>query len=188
MDVAPIFWVVLGILVVVVVVAIVMRVVNSGKSTFASANDELTNAMGQMSSSVYDVYDGTSFSGSSVIDAINNSWEDTNVQVVVSTANPVDRTQAVNLIYDKTLCVETGGEIYAGELTNLPAADYATETTWDSIDVAHSSGDDATCYEAGYYVNPDQGIPGYISDSSTFKGSVQKDVNGVVRRITFIQR
>ena len=194
MDVGPLFGVVLGIIGVVLLVTIFFAVLNSGKSTFSSANDELTSAVNNMSTSTYDVYDGTTTSGSGVIECINNSWEDDNVQIVVSTPKPSDRTKSVTLMYDYEVCFNSG-EKYAGDLTNLPAKAYGGENmndkeAWNSkiTPAKHTDGSgQITCYTAGYYKNEDQGTEGYISENATFSGSVQRDVNGEVRRVTFIQ-
>ena len=45
-----------------------------------------------------------------------------------------------------------------------------------------------TCTSSGYNSSLVMSSLGYISTSATFKGTVQKDINGDVRRVTFVQQ
>lgn len=207
MDVQKIIYVAVPIIVLVIVVAAVMTVARTGKTTFTDANSKLTDSLGSMNTGSYDLYDGAEVNGGTVIDVINETWKDPNVEVCVSTANPAG-AGAINIVYnyiDPTSAADwdstkTGAKPVTDrgtELSGMPAklangvAGPTGATTdkdvWFPCTETANSNVDATAYAAGYSKNPNSSAKGYISNTMKFTGSVQKDGNGDVRRITFVQ-
>lgn len=207
MDVQKIIYVAVPIIVLVIVVAAVMTVARTGKTTFSDANSDLTSSLGSMSTGSYDLYDGAEVNGGTVIDVINETWKDQNVEVLVSTKDPKNPKNAVNIVYNrdgagKTPSSDTdwtqGAPAVDSELQNTPATlagglGYNKENLnvckkYDEKATGNSEGKNGTAYANGYYKNPNASVPGYISQSTLFVGSVQTDTNGDVRRITFVQK
>ena len=196
MDVQKIIYVAVPIIVLVIVVAAVMTVARTGKTTFSDANSDLTSSLGSMSTGTYDLYDGAEVNGGTVIDVINETWKDQNVEVLVSTKSPTSSGTAVNIVYNRdaagtnpkgdTQWVE-GAAAVTIELQNKPAT-LASNTTMDENTVINVCKKEETAYCNGYYKNSNASFAGFISQSTIFEGSVQTDTNGDVRRITFVQK
>lgn len=205
MDVQKIIYVAVPIIVLVIVVAAVMTVARTGKTTFSDANSDLTSSLGSMSTGAYDLYDGAEVNGGTVIDVINETWKDQNVEVLVSTKDPATPGTAVNIVYNRDGAGTTptgdaswrqGAEPVDSELQNTPATlagglamGNATINVCKKYGATTAEGDTlGTAYSNGYYKNPNASTPGFISQSTLFVGSVQTDTNGDVRRITFVQK
>lgn len=195
MDVQKIIYVAVPIIVLVIVVAAVMTVARTGKTTFSNANSDLTNSLSSMSTGSYDLYDGADVNGGTVIDVINETWKDPNVEVVVSTKSPAGDGTAKNIVYNRDAAGTTpvpdgewrkGAVAIDSELQNTPAV-LAGGNTFSGATLEQCVNGD-TAYANGYFKNSNASTPGYIADSTQFTGSVQRDLNGDVRRITFVQK
>ena len=181
-------------------------------------------------------YAGMTLTGDSVIQVIQDFWEDTTCEVVVCTLD------GVNAVYNKESTDGTYKVPFDEVLTGMPITDskgrsFPTDisikntsklaatsfvnedakattkgVTYNVTDVAnynitdgHSTGPAIIVDAAQLVQNPDGthvvlgaksgynnaatlGSGGYISTSSSFEGSIQKDANGKIRRITFVQK
>ena len=195
MDVQKIIYVAVPIIVLVIVVAAVMTVARTGKTTFSDANSDLTSSLGSMSTGAYDLYDGAEVNGGTVIDVINETWKEQNVEVLVSTKSPTSSGTAVNIVYNRDAAGATpapdgtwanGAAAVTVELQNKPAT-LASNTKMEGATITPCVKNE-TAYCNGYYKNSNASIEGFISQSTIFEGSVQTDTNGDVRRITFVQK
>lgn len=167
-----------------------------GFKTFGSANDTYKSASKQQSAQSKEfidtdktIYDGTTETGASVIRAISKFWEDSTTEVLVCTSD------GKNLIYSKRAYEMAVGKTANGSyvlpniVSGLPAADAVGHAfTLDSNNSAELMIAVNTAYSGGYNNATTAATAGYISDTALFLGSVQKDQNGLVRRITFIQQ
>ncbi len=181
-------------------------------------------------------YAGMTLTGDSVVQVIQDFWEDPTCEVVVCTLD------GVNAVYNKESTDGTYKVPFDEALTGMPTADskgrsFPTDisikdtsklvatsfvnedaktttngVTYNVTDVANYNITDgnpagpAIIVDAAQLVqNPDGihvvlgaksgynnastlGSGGYISTSSSFEGSIQKDANGKIRRITFVQK
>lgn len=181
-------------------------------------------------------YAGMTLTGDSVVQVIQDFWEDPTCEVVVCTLD------GVNAVYNKESTDGTYKVPFDEALTGMPTTDskgrsFPTDisikdtsklaatsfvnedakattkgVTYNVTDVANYNITDgnpvgpAIIVDAAQLVqNPDGthvvlgaksgynnastlGSGGYISTSSSFEGSIQKDANGKIRRITFVQK
>lgn len=181
-------------------------------------------------------YAGMTLTGDSVVQVIQDFWEDPTCEVVVCTLD------GVNAVYNKESTDGTYKVPFDEALTGMPTIDskgrsFPTDisikdtsklaatsfvnedakattkgVTYNVTDVANYNITDgnpvgpAIIVDAAQLVqNPDGthvvlgaksgynnastlGSGGYISTSSSFEGSIQKDANGKIRRITFVQK
>lgn len=96
-------------------------------------------------------------------------------------ATPKDSTKFPGDVYDASV---VGAHVVSGNPS--PNA-----VIVDAAKIIQNPGTDAEkvlATDKGYNALVSVGSGGYISNTSTFVGSVQKDANGVIRRITFVQK
>lgn len=183
-----------GLLITVIVITAAISITNKGKSIFNQGNDGLTSAVANLSSTQYDLYDGSRLLGSEVISLINTTVRDKNIEILVCTKdgkNYVYNTNGIT-IFGATNGVLVFDESSNNFLTGLVVTD-ATGKSFQSGDAKVSTapyGTDTSSLitSSGYNTSVDMLTSGYISSSSFFSSSIQKDVNGSVRRITCVQQ
>ena len=199
MDATKLIYVAVAVIVLVVVVVAVFRIQNTGKETFNSSSDQLTDQLTSQTTGRFDIYNNSKQSGDAVIRIINETFNNNNIEVVVCTKDGSD------FVYNKQAFdsgkVITKSDTAKGEaavtLSNLPTED-AKGKKFSAADgnsggivtlaVAPKSGDDQLMCSTGYYASAKMTAPGYITGTSTYICTVQKDDNGEVRRLTFVQK
>lgn len=185
-----------GILIFVIVLSINLSTVNTGKDAYNTGNDALTSSLSKLSSTEYDMYEGTTQLGTSVIRLINSTIRDEDIEILVCTkdgSNYVYNTKGVepfgttksSTVY-KTITDESSSSF----LTNMVATD-ACGNAFDSVATVslapRGTTDTDLLNSAGYNTRASLTTSGYISTSASFSCSVQRDINGTVRRITCVQ-
>lgn len=189
-------------IIVAVVIGVAFQYVKKGTNLNNQASSTLDSALAGLSNSDKQMYDGTSMTGSDVIDCINK-FKDTDVYVVVNTRDGV--AYIYNNLFDpatadastitedvkeaNALLWELGGwpiNYWGSDLQShaigqkLPdGADASTTVRFGSLTNAPRGGYDATSTS---------GTPGYLSPNANFVSSIQIDANNDVRAITFIQK
>lgn len=145
-----------AIIIVVVIISFTMNIVNIGKDTFNSSNEQLVDNISQMASSQYDVYNNTSQTGEGVIRMINTTFDDVNVEVLVCTKD------GYNMVYNKE-----GQNIYglkAASNGNAQTAAYGQTYNLDT---------DPSAAEALSNIAPKDAKGNDFSDTSTSGAKVQ---------------
>lgn len=181
-------------------------------------------------------YAGMTLTGDSVVQVIQDFWEDTTCEVVVCTLDGVNAvynkestdgtykvpcddvltgmptTDSRGRAFPADISVKDTSKLTATAFVNEDAKATTNGVTYNVTDVAaynitdgNPSGPAVIVDAAQLVQNPDSthvvlgakngynnattlGSGGYISASSSFEGSVQKDANGKIRRITFVQK
>lgn len=178
-----------GVLILVILLGIGFGITKKGQDTYSSANAEMTNSLSAMTTSQYDSYDGTSETGEGVRRTISELFDNEDIEVLVSCKD------GSNYVYNAiNLGKSTATVIALDALTGMPTYD-AAGNAFAKADVAASgkaatiSGAPATLMcSTGYNTSASVNTIGYVSATATFECSVQKDVNGNVRRLTYIQK
>lgn len=194
MDVQKIILLAVALIICAGIVAAVMVVYNMGQNALKSGQQTLTDQLAELSASKYDTYDGMSLDGNSVVQLINSTFDDTEIEAVVCTKD------GNNLVYNTTLFDTTGYIISSGAdgtagtdddeaLSNKPTYDALHKTfAEDGGNASPLRPATGLMIATGYDITVPVNTPGYIASAATFNVSVQKNTNGIVRRITFIQQ
>lgn len=216
-----------GLIFVVIFISNASNTMNTGKDAANSGNDSLTQTVSSISASQYDVYNGSTQTGQSVIKLINSTFTTDSVEILVCTKD------GCNYVYNKantpifgaiTQFSNTGGNASTSGQTdpydtasNTQKCYLVTNTennqflsniaqydakgrafdcisgnqgavaTVQKVPVTTNSSK-TTCTASGYNSAAPMTASGFISTSAYFTGSVQKDINGDVRRVTFVQK
>ncbi len=178
-----------GVLLLVILLGIGFGLAKKGQDTYSSANAEMTNSLSAMATSQYDSYNGTSETGEGVRRTISELFNNEDIEVLVSCKD------GSNYVYNSiNLGKSTATVIALDALTGMPTYD-AAGNAFAKADVgatgkaAAISGAPATLMcSTGYNTNASVSTIGYVSATATFECSVQKDINGNVRRLTYIQK
>lgn len=166
------------------------NVYHKSNDTYKEGTKQLTRTEKEFTDADKSIYNDITESGSGVIRTIDKYWEDDTTEVVVCTLD------GKNLIYSKRAYDMAVGNTASGTyqvpniVSGLPSADctgvpFASE---DGSATAELKIAVSTAYSGGYDKALSAASAGYIAEQGTFKGSVQRDQNGLVRRITFIQQ
>lgn len=199
MDATKIVMIAVSVLVLAVIVGAIVTVMKQGQNAFKSGESTLTDQLSDLNTSKYDVYDGLPMDGSSVVDLINNTFDDPEIECVVCTKD------GSNLVYNCTLVPDENGNVSGYVISNGVDGTAGTDDdeklsnvpTYDALHKAFAeAGGDANpltpatdlMVVTGYDVTTSVSKPGYISTTANFDVTVQKNVNGTVRRITFVQQ
>lgn len=161
-----------AILITVVILSVGFTILSIGRSTWDSGNKELSQTLDDMTVSKFDIYDGATVLGSQVIDVINDTYADKNIEVVVKTND------------GKITWYNTADVIFGDD----DLVDCTLVTKGENIEVQAATG---TPLVTGHGYNKtldNTATPGFILKTGRFTGSVQHDKNGSVRRITFEQK
>lgn len=153
-------------------IALGVTAMNKGKAGTEQAMQSIDKMTDGLKDSEYKVYVDTKLKGSYVVDAIGLAFKDDAVEVLVSTKD------GQNLVYN-------GGANavpFAQELTGMPSKD-AAGGKFANIAMATT-----TLGSTGYEPLTTATTPGFIYDGADFYGTAQYDVNGMLRRITFVQQ
>lgn len=178
-----------GVLLLVILLGIGFGLAKKGQDTYSSANAEMTNSLSAMATSQYDSYNGTSETGEGVRRTISELFNNEDIEVLVSCKD------GSNYVYNSiNLGKSTATVIALDALTGMPTYD-AAGNAFAKVD-ASASGKVAAITGApaslmcstGYNTNASVNTTGYVSATATFECSVQKDINGNVRRLTYIQK
>ena len=188
MDATKLLIIGVSVLVVVIIIGVVVNLTSEGKDSFNTGNDQLVDQAASLSTGKYDIYDNSIQAGDGVIRMINETFGEVNIEVLVCTKD------GNNYIYNKPLTKADGKLIDSDSLDGMPTydatgkpfskADAGTGKTTASITKAS----DKLMCSTGYDSSADVSTAGYISTTSTYTCTVQKDVNGNVRRLTFVQK
>lgn len=178
-----------GFLICVLFIAIGFRTFSSGNDLYKSASKQQSQQSKEFVDTDKSIYDGVSETGASVIRAISKYWEDSNTEVVVCTLDGKD------LIYSKRAYDMSTGKAAQGSyvLPSIVSGAVTTDAVGREFDSDSKNPVDLriavnTAYDSGYDKSTTAATAGYISDTAVFIGSVQRDKNGMVRRITFVQQ
>lgn len=192
MDATKLVLIAVGVIAVVIIVAAIFAIVNTGKETFNSNNDQLVDQLAGASTGKYDILDGAKQSGDGVIRVIDQTFAEREIEVLVC------EKDGTNFVYNKRNLGATGNA-YAVPLEELKSGVPTTDACGNQFIVSTASDGKITTKviiqgapavlmcNNGYDSTAPVSTPGYIATTSSYTGSVQKDVNGNVRRITFIQ-
>lgn len=162
---------------------------NNSNDTYKQSTQQISNLNSEFTDADKSIYDGVTETGSAVIRVISKFWEDDTVEVLVCTVDGKD------LIYSKRAYDMAVGNAASGSyvtptlVSGLPATDcngksFDSESS-DKVDLKIAV---STAYSGGYNKSLTAATAGYISDTASFEGSVQRDQNGTIRRITFVQQ
>lgn len=141
------------------------------------------------------IYDNMTISGKEVISVINTYYNDQDMQIMVCTKD------GTNIIYTTApqRLQHTDPTDTNDPWTGYPTADcrgnffLPPETGGSASNMAViklCSADANTkklITQAGYNSTVDPSVPGYILESGKFMGSIQKNSNGTVKQITFLE-
>lgn len=158
-------------LILVVFISIGFNYMNKGRAINNQASDSIDRMVDSLSDAEYKTYDGLVIDGSTVQDVIRYSFGDSDVEILVSTKDGKD------LVYNG------GGSTapYSGTLTGIPNKN-AAGNPFGTVAMATT-----TMGSGGYETSAASDTPGYIYNNSNFRGSLQYDANGQIRRVTFVQ-
>lgn len=178
-----------GVLILVILLGIGFGITKKGQDTYSSANAEMTNSLSAMTTSQYDSYNGTSETGEGVRRTISELFDNEDIEVLVSCKD------GSNYVYNAVnLGKSTATVIALDALTGMPTYDAAgnafakADVTTSSKAATISGAPAALMCSTGYNTNASVNATGYISATATFECSVQKDINGNVRRLTYVQK
>lgn len=157
------------ILIVVMLVAIIISIVNRGRAATNEGVETLDAVMGDIGFSQYEIYADTKQGGKDAIRLINSIMKDDTMAVLVSTLD------GKNYYYSAS----PFNEALDGQLTGKP-----TLNSTESIETAPA----VLIANDSFNVNAPLDTPGYISAKSKFYCTAQHDINGNLRRITFVQQ
>lgn len=172
----------------VILLSTAFYLLNKGQDTFSSSNAELTNTLSSVSSGQYDAYDGTSDSGEGVRRMINDLFTNEDIEVLVCCKDGSDYVyNAVNV------GKSTATVLSLNSLTGMPTYDaagkaFSTEDASGSGVATIAGAPSALMCSTGYDDGASVNTTGYISETAIFVCSVQKDINGNVRRLTYVQK
>lgn len=178
-----------GVIILVVLLGISLGLLRKGQDTYSSSNAELTNSLSSVSMGQYDSYDGTSETGEGVQRMINELFSNEDIEVLVCCKD------GSNYVYNSTNVGKPTAKVLAlSSLTGMPTYD-AAGLAFDNVDASGSAGtasisgapSNLMC-STGYDSSATVNSTGYISKTATFVCSVQKDINGNVRRLTYVQK
>ena len=145
-------------------------------------------------------YEGMTITGDQVQQVISDYWEEPTCEIVVCTLD------GVNAVYNKESTDGTYAVPFQETLTGMPSTDCKGRAFANDLTVTNISGNAIIIDAArlvqnptgtthtilatpnGYNTGATMGSGGYISTTSNFLGSIQKDANGTIRRITFVQK
>ncbi len=178
-----------AVLILVIFLGLAFGLVKKGQDTYAPANAELTSSLSSMKTSQYDSYNGTSETGEGVQRVINELFSNEDIEVLVCCKD------GSNYVYNSiNVGKSTATVISLKSLSGMPTYD-ATGLPFNSTDStdgkgsAKISGAPATLMcSTGYDTSASVNTTGYIASTATYLCSVQKDINGNVRRLTYIQK
>lgn len=101
-----------GVIITVAVISYVMTINNTSTQLMNTGLNQLNAQLSGLNDSDKAIYDGTTLSGSDVIQAIQKYNQDPNIYVIVSTK--LNKTTACNVVYDEELVTRVvGGEAIA---------------------------------------------------------------------------
>lgn len=187
MNATKILLIAAAVLVAVIIVSATFKLSSQGEDAFASGDAELVDTISDMSTGKYDIYDKSSETGEGVIGMITKVFNDETIEVLVCCKD------GSNFVYNEiNVGKSTATVISLDALTGMPTYD-AVGKAFDSADNNGSGtatilgAPSAVMCSTGYNTTADVSITGYISKTATFTCYVQKDLNGSVRRLTFVQ-
>lgn len=169
-----------------VVTVLVMVLIGIGFSLMKKGQNINTKASSQMDEQLEGVedynmtqYDKMNIKGSEVIDVINKFFKDKDVEICISTKD------GANFVYNSDGKGNVATQVCKDKLTDIPNYT-ATGTDFASATLTIAS--TALLNTNGYIREASLSSAGYINTIASFSGSCQRDANGVVRRITFVQQ
>lgn len=182
-DATDFIQIAVGVLITVLLVAAVFLVVNQGRDMFNRGSEQLSETTNEITGGKFETYNGTTQTGSSVRRLINETFTNKSVEILVCT------NDGSNLVYNSTTDTGTEKAITTTVVTGMPNSDAKGMAIVDAGGVGTPTIKVATTTKGSSGYNEAAGIDvaGFISTTSTFVCSVQKDVNGDIRRITFVQ-
>lgn len=191
-----------GLIITALIVTAVMTISGKGTELFKGGMSSLDSATAGLSNLDKQLYDGTTMSGSDVIDTINK-YKDTSLYVVVNTRD--GSTFVYNSLFDPesaeaATIAEDYKEVNAmfWELGGWPVNCWASANTPEAIKTKLPDGADASTTarfgtmkaapKGGYDATSTSSTEGYLSGNASFAATIQVDKNNDVRSITFIQK
>lgn len=203
-------------IIVAVLIVAAFSLVNSGQSLLSTGKSQINNSLSDYAEVAYTQYDGAVIAGSQVISAIKNDWhEDNTVGVGVMTKDGAsvyydysgNQIASIKLTSsgdeDSELQADSfptinakGRDFTAVGDSAIGSAVSKTMTNWAGVtasgdggtisakDSEFKLGTATTGYNSG--VSPNE--TGYINPKSNFKGSIQRDYNGNIRSVIFVQQ
>lgn len=153
-----------AVVIVCVIIGIAFYIAREAKHSAAKGIEQIVNITGEFEESSKVIYDGTTCTGAEVVKTIEKFWEDTTMEIVVVTKDAAKTSYC------------TGTVVPDADLTNVQ-----TEST--NAVPATATKDQ----KIGYKRKTLSSTVGYINPNGSFTGSIQKDSNRAIRRITFIQ-
>lgn len=188
MDAVKLVQIGAAVLVTVLLIGVIVTVASEGKDTFSTGNDQLVDQTSSLSTGKYDINNNSVQAGGSVIQMINSTFREENLEVLVCTKD------GNNYVYNSVLLDAKGKIISTDSLTGMPTYDAtgkpfnkADAGTGKSVAAITKASDKLMC-STGYDSSADVSTAGYIASTSIFNCTVQKDVNGNVRRLTYVQK
>lgn len=188
-------------------IASVLIVFNLGKSKVTTATESLTKATSDLEDSDLTVYDGTSIQGSEVINVINKYKEEPTFYINVVKKSQKEsaayKAYGLGMLYghagnhsgvkfipkvgsSKTeeVSMKSAGDIILGALSkgdgDVPKGCVAAEETED--------GKTTLAYAKEYIETWTSDHQWYIPEGKVFKGSIQRDSDGNITLVTFVQQ
>lgn len=225
-----------GLIITVLVASAMFMIYKSGNNLTNKGLSQVTDLTKNFDDIDKQKYDKMSLTGDSVLQVIQDYWDDPTCEVVVCTLD------GINAVYNKESTDGTYTVPFNETLTGMPTADAkgrAFASDLSGQDTSHLTAVSGVTNDAlasdknklfdvsavanvnitngaasgnamivdaarlvqnpsstklilatanGYNASAAVGSGGYISSTSAFTGSVQKDANGAIRRITFVQK
>lgn len=204
----------LALIITAILVSYTMKVANTGKDLFDRGQAQLSDSLESLPSSQYATLDGSVQTGSEVIRVINSTIHDDSIEVLVCTADGQNfvYNRAGKAIYGTT---DADGDNYSSEFVTVldtTAGNYLSgQAQYDAQGKAFAGGgtgtqakirratrsghvlsgesdNSFTCIDSGYNSSVPMDSLGYIAANASFDCTMQADLNGETRRLTFVQR
>ena len=192
-------------------IASVLIVFNLGKTKITTATESLTKATSDLEDSDLTVYDGTSIQGSEVINVINKYKEEPTFYINVVKKSQKEsaayKAYGLGMLYGhagnhsgvkfipkvgstktEEVSMESAADIALGTLSegggDVPKGCVASKTPDDKT----SDGKTTLAYAKEYIGTWTSDNEWYIPEGKVFKGSIQRDSDGNITLITFVQQ
>jgi type II secretory pathway pseudopilin PulG len=198
--------VLLAVTVIIVAVLIVaaFSLVNSGQGLLSTGKSQVNESVKNYGEAAYTQYDAAIVAGSQVISAIKTDWKkDNTVCIIVCTKDGSDICYDYSYSNYNTF-TSSSDEDGKTMRDNFPqdckgkTLDCTNSTTTKIPDIVSAGNGDSSTNKKlslptadgtnGYKEGAKTSTSGYISRNANFKGSIQRDQNGNIRCVTFVQQ